>query len=172
MDLHGLEVKKVPGNGSKSRYLGQLIAIRDYAESPECPACIDTSCQIQELIDYIFEAGNRYVNLLRDIVKFNDFLCIESGEPVVDSELVNWYKTQWWQIEKNHLVYEAAQRFGGKRNLAELIGLSYNTVNRWYSMRELISNPKIEELFRRSEKIEDQSEFRRIARSILSNPSH
>jgi len=167
MDLHGLEVKKVPGNGSKSRYLGQLIAIRDYAESPECPACIDTSYQIQELIDYIFEAGNRYVNLLRDIVKFDDFICIECNEPVVDSELVNWYKTQWWQIEKNHLVYEAAQRFGGKRNLAELIGISYNTVNRWYSMRELISNPKIEKAFREASFISDNDECILHIRSLL-----
>jgi len=167
MDLHGLEVKKVPGNGSKSRYLGQLIAIRDYAESFECPACIDTSHQVQVLIDYIFQAGNRYVNLFRDVAKFDDFGCIESNEPVIDSELVGWYKTQWWQIEKNHLVYEAAQRFGGKRNLAELIGISYNTVNRWYSMRELISNAKIEKAFREASSISDDDEYIEHIRKLL-----
>jgi hypothetical protein len=168
MDFHGISLRKpVRTFGSRSRYIGQLAAIWDWTEGGRFNPHAMPICSPQQMIDDIIDSGTRGINLLRDVVKADDFFRVENtDEPIHNNEVEAWYIRQWSQIRCNLLVVNACKRFGGKREYAAIIGQTYNKVNGWCSFRDLISNPRLIHALKICAKITDSKEYGKTFRTI------
>lgn len=158
-------VRKKVGNGSTSRYLGQLCAIRDYVRWGARQAVIDICDTPAVMVDEILTGEFRALILLKDIAKFEDFHLVE-GENIDDAEVESWYEREWVQIDRSQMVVDAVDRFGGKQEFAELVGISYNTINNWYSFRTMIDSD-IGAVFKSCSHIEDADDYATTFRARL-----
>lgn len=152
------------GNGSRSRYLGQLCAIRDFERhGKQVEIELD---EPQQMIDEITNGGFRSLILLKDLVKFSDFEIVEGNERIDDTEVYQWYKRQWAQMEGMQLIAETVDRFGGKQEFVRVSGLRKNLVNNLYSFRSL-ADPMTLHAFKACRGITDPLEYGDAFRAVL-----
>lgn|GEM_PF-3727688 len=169
MNLHDTKIRKiVPGLGSKSKYLGMLLAIYEYSQngkkvmSNPIPAL-----SAQYMVDRIVE-NPIAKRLLSDIAKYDDFDKVEAFEVYDAAELRSWYFREWAQIMANQRVRDVYVRFGSDmQGFAEALGVTDRTLQKWVGFRNLISDRRIIDAFRALEGETDMGVFSARYRMML-----
>lgn len=169
MNLHDTKIRKiVHGNGSKSKYMGMLLAIFEYSQtgkkvmSNPMPAL-----SAQYMVDRVVE-NPISKRLLADIAKYDDFARVEAFEVYDMTELKSWYHRQWAQIMANQRVRDAYIRFGSDmQGFAEALGVTERTLQKWVGFHNLISDRRIIEVFKALEGETDLGVFATRYRMML-----
>ncbi len=158
--------KRRIGNGSRSRYIGQLSAIRDFAVGREKRSPMEFYHSPQATVDEIMGGGFRGKNLLKDLIQFDDFELVDSNAPIDMHEAHQWYERQWWQMRCNLMVVEAVDRLGGKREFCQITGMPYNLINGLYSFRSIFTDTALLFIFQSCAEISDPQEYGHKFRSL------
>ena len=174
MNLYDTKIRKVvPGDGSKSKYAGMLLAIYEYSQmgmrylSNPVPA-FSAQYMVDEIVKHPFAK-----RLLADIAKHDDFAKVEAFEPYDMDELKAWYGREWHQIMANQRVRDAWERFGSDtERFADGLGYTPRTIEKWITFRNLISDRTIIDAFRILEGEQDFNVFCARFWSFLRPVSH